>query len=111
MKRRSFLKLVGLSGLATACGYYPPPVTTRAKARSTLHQSLVDSGNLVIYTEREFGSNGQQDRGYFVTSINGLREQPDTRQWWVFSVNGKPIDCSPLNFVVKEGDQIVAELT
>lgn len=55
----------------------------------------------ITFAGREFSG-----VGFFVESINGLKQDGNKRMYWIYSVNGKKANVGASSYVLRDGDRV-----
>jgi len=79
---------------------------TELKPDSTVYELMQ---TLTAMSIKSFGFSGQDygaGMGYFVTEINGIKNDPQTGKYWIYHINGEPAKIGISNYIIKKGDVI-----
>lgn len=85
-----------------------PPVPEKATVTSVEYKTFEYSGEegknaLEILQSK---TTVEQDNSGLVTSINNIKANPSTREYWAFYINGEMAPVGPQDYITKDTDTI-----
>jgi len=77
------------------------PISSATTVYNLMQFASADSRQPFLFETKDYGS-----MGLFIDSINGLKNNPQTGEYWIYYVNGESAKIGISNYIVKPGDII-----
>ena len=80
--------------------------TTEFKEGTTVYELMQ---NLSASSVKPFSFSGKDygaGMGYFVTEINGVKNDPQTGKYWIYYINGQTAQFGISSYIINKGDKI-----
>lgn len=99
---------LGVSTAGPAAKTIALHIDAKLKVGGTVYDltKKLDDEGVLSFTQKEFDG-----LGYYIDSINGIKESPKNNLYWFYRVNGQRGNVGISNYIPKSGDIIRFELT
>ncbi|MFA6486186.1 MAG: DUF4430 domain-containing protein [Candidatus Magasanikbacteria bacterium] len=80
---------------------YPLSIAPSTTIYDAMRQLQIDSRQPFLFSAKLFSG-----MGYFVDEINGIKNNPNTNQYWILFINGRSSAVGASAYFINEGDVI-----
>lgn len=77
------------------------PISSSTTVYNLMQFASADSRQPFLFETKDYGS-----MGLFIESINGLKNNLQTGEYWIYYVNGKSAKIGISNYIIKSGDVV-----